>query len=283
MTPEQLKARRLARVENAKGLVESVHIKVMLKYVDVLCLVVPFAIVFLTTSELGQLFTGKPFDIRDQTSVNMYLAALIAEAVYAGCTFIWQYAESYKASIEDAEERARMNRFTLGLALVWLLFSAISAMGQFYYLKTYWKPKSLDTFTYMLIWARVVILIGADFACAKYLGWRVTTLRKFAQEEKARGEMYQEMEKQEARRREIEAESDLHIAQIDQSIETQKRNAKIVNDTAEIMGQATTKFLSQFTGTVERVMNNVLENVNNRLELPPVDVKQLDDPNRRDM
>src|SRR5690348_3354258 len=61
MNPEQLKARRMARVENAKGLVESLHIKVMLKYVDVICLVVPFAIIFLTTSELGQLFTGKPF------------------------------------------------------------------------------------------------------------------------------------------------------------------------------------------------------------------------------
>src|SRR5579872_2092465 len=279
MSPEQLKARRIARVENAKGLVESLHIRVMLKYVDVLCLVVPFAIVFLTTSELGQLFTGKPFNITDQTSINMYLAALIAESVYAGCTFIWQYAESYTASLEGAEERARMTRYTIGLALVWCLFSAISAIGQFYYLKTYWKPKTLDSFTYTLIIARVVILIGSDFACAKYLGWRVTTLRKLAQEEKARGEAYQEIEKQESRRREIEAESDLHLAQIDQAIETQKRNAKITNDVQEIMSQAATKFLSQFTGTVESVMNNVLENVNNRLELPPVegDFKQLDD------
>jgi hypothetical protein len=178
-----------------------------------------------------------------------------------------------------------MTRYTIGLALVWLLFSVISAIGQFYYLKTFWKPKELDSFTYTLIVARVVILIGADFACAKYLGWRVTTLRKLAQEEKARGEAYQEIEKQESRRREIEAESDLHLAQIDQAIETQKRNAKITNDVQEIMSQAATKFLSQFTGTIESVMNNVLENVNSRLELPPVegDFKQLDDPDRRDM
>jgi hypothetical protein len=178
-----------------------------------------------------------------------------------------------------------MNRYTIGLALVWLLFSVISAIGQFYYLKTYWKPKTLDNFTYTLIVARVVILIGADFACAKYLGWRVTTLRKIAQEEKARGEAYQEIEKQEARRREMEAESDLHLAQIDQTIESQKRNAKITNDVQEIMSQAATKFLSQFTGTVDSVMNNVLENVNQRLDLPPVegDFKQLSEPDRRDM
>jgi hypothetical protein len=177
-------------------------------------------------------------------------------------------------------ERARMNRFTIGLTLVWCLFSAISAMGQFYYLKTYWKPKSLDNFTYMLIWARVVILIGADFACAKYLGWRLTTTKKIAQEEKAKGEAYQEIEKQEARRRELEAESDLHIAQIDQAIETQKRNAKITNDVQEIMSQAATKFLGQFTGTVESVMNNVLENVNNRLDLPPADYREIDGPKK---
>ncbi len=281
MTPEQLKARRIARVENARGLVESLHIRVMLKYVDVLCLVVPFAIVFLTTSELGQLFTGKAFNWQDQTSINMYLAALIAESVYAGCTFIWQYAESYKASLEGVEERARMERFTLGLALVWILFSAISAIGQFYYLKSFWHPKDSDVLAYTLIVARVAILIGADFACAKYLGWRVTTLRKLAQEEKARGEAYQEIEKQEARRREIEAESDLHLAQIDQAIETQKRNAKITNEVQEIMSQAATKFLSQFTGTVESVMNNVLENVNDRLDLPPAaDYREIEGPKK---
>src|SRR5262249_15495878 len=150
-----------------------------------------------------------------------------------------------------------------GLCLTWLFFAAISALGQFIYLRGIWLPK--DIWGYTLIVGRVTIYTLGDWACAKYLGWRVTTLRKSAQEEKVKGEIYEEMERQEAHRIEHEAEADLHLRQIQIQIMSQERNAKIANDVQEIMSQASIKFLGQFTTAVDAVMNNVLHNVNQRL------------------
>ena len=88
-----------------------------------------------------------------------------------------------------------------------------------------------------------------------------------------KGEIYEEMERQEAHRIEREAEADLHLRQIQIQIMSQERNAKIANDVQEIMSQASVKFLGQFTTAIDAVMNNVLHNVNQRLQLPPVDAQ----------
>jgi len=281
MTPDQLKARRMARIENAKGLTDALHTKVMLKYLDFVCLTIPFAIIALTTSELGQLFTGKAFNIADQTSVNMYAAALVAELVYAACTFIWQYAEGYAASIDDGVEQARLKRFTTGIGVLWIFFSIISAMGQFYYLKKFWNPTNLDFFTYALITGRVAIYIGSDFACAKYLGWRVTTIKKLVLEEKTKGEAYQLVATQEATRRQLEASSDQVISEIDSAVENQKRSSKVSTEVQDVMSRSAIIFLDRFTKTIDKAMNMAISEVDKNLELPPADYREIDGPKDR--
>jgi hypothetical protein len=284
MTREELKARRIARVENATNLVERFHIKVMLKFLDTLCVVTPFWILVFTTSEIGQLFTKKAFDISNQTSWNAYAPALIGEAVFAGLTFLWQYAGAYRHTLDHrSEDYAELGQWVNGLAATWFVFAAISALGQFVYLRTVWQPT--DMFGYALIVGRVTLYIGSEWACAKYLGWRVTTLHHIGQEEKAKGEIYAELERQEADRIQKEAEADMHLRQIEIQIESAERNARIANDVQEIMSKSAVKFLGQFTNTVDAVMNNVLQNVNQRLQLPPVDgeVKQVDEPDTGDL
>ena len=271
MSLDELKARRMARVEAATGLVEPMHVKVMLRFVDGVCTIVPFAIILLTTSELGQLFTGKPFNIADQTSLNMYGAALMAESVFGACTFIWQYALTYLNSLSSEQERSRMEAFTKGLGLTWGLFALISALGQFVYLRSIWHPANTDFFVYTLIVARVAMFVGSDWACAKYLGWRIHTLKRIAQEEKAKGEIYEEIEQQEASRMQKEAEADAHMRQIKINAETAVRNARMATEVQEIMSKSATKFLEQFMGTLDNVMNGVLENVNARLESPDIE------------
>lgn len=281
MTPDQLKARRMARIENAKGLTDALHIKVMLRFLDLVCLVVPFAIIALTTSELGQLFTGKAFDWHDQTSVNMYAAALMAEMVYAACTFIWQYAEGYAASLTDGEESKRVKKFTTGVGILWVFFSIISAMGQFYYLKTFWHPASTDTFTYALITGRVAIYIGSDFACAKYLGWRIDTIKKLVQEDKVKGEWYQLVATQEANRRQLEATSDQVVAEIDQAVDNQKRSAEVNRQVQDTLARSAVNFLDRFTKTVDRAMNMAITEIDKNLDLPPAaDYREIDGPKK---
>lgn len=284
MTREALKARRMARVENATNLVESRHVKVMLHFLDTVCLIGPFWILVFTTSEVGQLFTGKPFSWQDQTSVNLYATALFGECILAGLTFLWQYAGAYHRSLErTSSEYSEMKQWIWGMAWTWAVFAAISALGQFVYLRGIWH--TTDPFGYVLIAGRVTLYTVGDWACAKYLGWRVTTLRKIAQEEKAKGEIYAELERQEADRIQKEADADMHLRQMEIHIQSQERNARIANDVQEIMSQSAVKFLGQFTTAVDAVMNNVLANVNERLQLPSVegDVEQLDEPNSGDL
>jgi hypothetical protein len=284
MTREELRTRRLARVENASNLVEGLHIKVMLRFLDMLCLIGPFWILVFTTSEDGQLFTGKPFNIHSQTSINLYATALFGECILAGLTFLWQYANAYRHTLDhDSTEYQSLSRWILGMACTWMLFAAISALGQFVYLRGIWHPA--DDYGYLLIAGRVTLYTAGDWACAKYLGWRVTTLRKIAQEEKAKGEIYEELERQEASRIQKEAEADMHLRQIQIQIESAERSARISNEVQEIMSKSAVRFLGQFTSTVDAVMNNVLENVNERLQLPDVDgqVKRLDEPDTGDL
>lgn len=285
MSREELKARRIARVEGASNVIESSHVKVMLRFLDGLCLLGPFWILFWTTSEMGQLFTGKAFDIHDQTSLNVYAAALFGECVLAGLTFMWQYADAYARSLEDSAERRQMRGWLWGLSATWFVFAAISALGQGVYLAGVWHASTHNWWAWVLVAGRVSIYTAGEWACAKYLGWRVTTLRRIAQEEKVKGELYKEIEQQEAARIQMEAEADLHLRQVELQMQSAERNARIAGDVQEIMSQSAVKFLGQFTTTLDAVMNSVLNNVNQRLELPPVEgeVKSLEEPTTEDL
>lgn len=272
MSLDALKARRIARVESASNLVESFHVKVMLRFLDLVCLVGPFWILVFTTSEVGQLFTGKGFDWQDQTSVNMYATALFGECILAGLTFLWQYAIAYRNGLDvGSAEHQMVSTLLRGAGWTWALFAGVSALGQAYYLHTIWAAGGW--WSYILIGGRVTLYTAGDWACAKYLGWRVTTLRKIVLEEKAKGDIYQEMARQEGQRRKIEKQSDQEVKAIDVAMQSQERSAKIANDVQDIMSKASVDFLNQFTNTIESVMNTVLTSVNGRLQLPATDAE----------
>lgn len=279
MSPEELKARRTARVENASNLVESFHVKVMLRFLDTVCLLGPFWILVFTTSEVGQLFTGQSFNWQNQTSVNMYATALFGECILAGLTFVWQYALAYRNGLElRSEEYQRTNKMIRGMGLTWLLFAGVSALGQAVYLHSVWTAG--DWWSYVLIGGRVTLYTAGDWACAKYLGWRVNSLRKIAQEEKAKGEVYQELARQEGQRRKIEKQSDQEIKSIDVAIKAQERAVSAANNVQDIMSKAAEKFLKQFTGTIDNVMNTALASVNDKVRGPVEEgeVKELKGP-----
>ncbi len=278
MSPEELKARRIARVENAANIVESLHVRAMLKFLDGLCFIGPFWILFWTTSEVGQLFTGKPFDWADQTSWNVYAAALFGECILAGLTFVWQYADTYLQSLdENSPQRVSLKSWVTGLGWTWLVFAAISAYGQFKYLESIWSPH--DVSKYILIVGRVLIYTAGEWACAKYLGWRITTLKKIAQEEKTRGEMYDLIAVQESNRMAKEAEADARLLNIKIQSHTTETNAQMTGKVQQIMSDSAVKFLGKFTDTVDTVMNDVLSNIGGQLQLPPnKDTKQLNSP-----
>jgi len=264
MTPQELRNRRLWRVEQAKGLVEHRHIKVMLVFLDWVCVIGPFWILLFTTSEVGQLFTKKAFNMADQTSLNVYGAALFGEVILAGLTFISQYMGGHLDDLErDSEAYKRLRGKYYGVTALWLIFAGISAAASYVYYVNLWHPQNL--LGHAVVVGRVSIYTFGEYACAKYLCWRRHTLEILAREEQKRGEIYLMMEQQEATRIQKEAEAELHLRQVQLNLENQEHSAKMAHDTQSIISNAAVSFLGQFTRTLDAVMNGVLENVNRQL------------------
>jgi len=270
MSPEALKARRIARIEKASGLLQTPHVKIMLHVLDFIALVGPFYIMTMTTSELGQLFTnGKPFSWQDQTSVNMYGAAFFGEAILLGLTFISQYIRSYlQALAPDSAERPEIEALATGAMRVWWLFAAIGALGQAVYLYNYWHPGN-NFLYYLLILGRVCIYTGGDYVAAKYLCYRIPTLKRTILEERERGKMYDEMEQVETESRRREKEADAHMKNIDREIAQKDRRDAMIGGVETKLSEATTKTVGRVTDLLDGIFVNALAEINQRLELPP--------------
>src|SRR5579871_5648683 len=270
MTPEALKARRIARIERASGLLQTPHVKIMLHVLDAIALIGPFYIMTMTTSELGELFTnGKPFSWQDQTSVNMYGAAFFGEAILLGLTFISQYIRSYEQSLSsDSPERLEIEKLSNGAIRVWWLFAAIGALGQAVYLYNYWHPAG-NWIYYLLILGRVCIYTGGDYVAAKYLCYRIPTLKRTIMEEQERSKAYTGLEQVEAESRKREKEADAHMKNIDREIAQKDRRDAMIGNVEIKLSEATTKTVGRVTDLLDGIFVNALAEINQRLELPP--------------
>jgi hypothetical protein len=269
MTREELRARRIRRIEKASNIVEGKHIKVMLFAMDATCLVGPFYIAFMTTSELGQLFTnGKPFTWSDQTSLNMYGAALFGEIILMCLTFFSQYIRSYVHSLDPrSEEYQKTSKVANGAMYTWYVFAAIGALGQAYYLYHYWQPQA-NLFTWLLIIGRVCIYTGGDYVCAKYLAWRMPTLKKLMIEEREKSQMYDDMEKQEADSLKREKEAEAHIRSIEIEVESKDRRAEMIGNVEKTVSEATTTAVSRVAQIMDSALSKAMNVVNKQLEGP---------------
>jgi hypothetical protein len=266
MSRDQLRERRIARIEKASNVVEGPHIKVMLRALDLITLLGPFYITVMTTSEVGQLFThGKPFDMNDQTSVNMYGAALFGELILLGITFFSQYIRSYMYTLEPGtDEREQVEALANGAMFTWYLFAAIGALGQGVYLYNYWHPAS-NLFNWLLIIGRVTIYTGGDYVCAKYLSWRMPTLRKLMQEEREKSKMYVELEQEDAEHLKREKEADAHIRDIERDVESKDRRADVMGNIEKTISDATVKAVAQVGDILNTALANSLNIVDQQM------------------
>ena len=264
MSREVLKARRVARIEKAANITEGTHVKVMLHTMDVACLAGPFYIAFMTTSELGQLFTnGKPFKWDDQTSINMYGAALFGEIILMCLTFFSQYIRSYLGMLDTgSEEYPRIEKIANGAMLTWYGFAAIGALGQAYYLYTFWAPHGSVAqmiFTWILIIGRVCIYTGGDYVCAKYLAWRIPSLKKLMQDENMKSLMYESLEKQDAESLKREKEADAHIRNIELEIESKDRRAETLGNIEKTVADAATTAVGRVGQLIDKQLERAIE------------------------
>jgi hypothetical protein len=270
MTLEQLKARRLARPEKATNVVEGFHIRVMLRILDGIALLGPFYITLMTTSELGELFTnGKALDWKDQTSINMYGAALFGEVILLGLTFISQYMRSYLYSLEsDLPEYESTKRIADGAMLMWYLFAAIGALGQGVYLYNYWHPAA-NLFNWLLIIGRVCIYTGGDYVAARYLCWRIPSLTKLIREDRERDKLYEEMERADAERLKRTKEADAHIRKVEIEMENAERRNEVMGNVERKYGEVVTQAFGKVSSMMDKVFDKTIAEVDAKMQQLP--------------
>ena len=246
MTPEQLKARRVAQIENA-DIGRSKHVRFFILLVTCWLFVGPPWYVVLTTSEVGWALSRRAFNWQDQTSVNFYAGALFIELGMMFSTFFLAYLRQVQA---DQENRNRLiNRAVTGLTIVWLCLAGISAFGQFYYLFNASGTTQLDYFHIAFVVSRVVAFTVVDFATAFYLSRIQSTLDEIMESGRKKGKYHTEMAEVDGELIQKTAEADMKVEQARTDMDDKRRKNEIANRVIVTMTEAGLKVIeAKFSG-----------------------------------
>ncbi|HCI80568.1 MAG TPA: hypothetical protein DHW02_12860 [Ktedonobacter sp.] len=234
MTPEQLKARRIAQIENA-DIGQSKHVRFFIFLVSCWLFIGPPWYVVLTTSEVGWALSRRSFTWGDQTSVNFYAGALFIELGMMFSTFFLAYLRQMQA---DQEGRNRLvNRAVRGLTGVWFALAAISAYGQFYYLFNA-STVAPDRFHVVFVASRVIAFTVVDFATAFYLSRIQSTLDELMETGRKKAKYHRDMAQVDVEVLQKQAEADMTVEQARNDMEDKRRKNEIANRVITTMAEA---------------------------------------------
>jgi len=234
MTPEQLKARRIAQIENA-DIGQSKHVRFFIFLVSCWLFIGPPWYVVLTTSEVGWALSRRSFVWGDQTSMNFYAGALFIELGMMFSTFFLAYLRQVQS---DQENRNRIiNRAVVGLTIIWFLLASISAFGQFYYL---FKASTIapDPYHVAFVASRVLAFTVVDFATAFYLSRIQSTLDELMETSRKKGKYHVDMAQVDGDLLKKQAEADMAVEQAKNDMEDKRRKNEIANRVITTMAEA---------------------------------------------
>src|SRR6266851_4361439 len=233
MTAEQLKARRIERVENAR-VGRPFHEQVMLFFLKCWLLVGPVAFVVLTAAEVAYILTHlvAPGDRNGQ--IIIWAGAMFIELAMMFTTFglgikrheVAERREAY-GHVEPAQER-----MVLVGTLMWLAFAAINVIGQSAFLFHVIAASSDSNLTllYVFVASRVVGFILGDAGTAFFLGHVDSNdVRLLARAEHERGKLYMDLADAESKRRLLEAEADSKIKLMEIKVQQEQADADFLS------------------------------------------------------
>jgi hypothetical protein len=234
MTPEQLKARRIAQIENA-DIGQSKHVRFFIFLVSCWLFIGPPWYVVLTTSEVGWALSRRSFIWGDQTSMNFYAGALFIELGMMFSTFFLAYLRQVQS---DQENRNRIiNRAVVGLTIIWFLLASISAFGQFYYL---FKASTIapDPYHIAFVASRVLAFTVVDFATAFYLSRIQSTLDEIMETNRKKGKYHVDMAQVDGDLLKKQSEADMAVEQARIDMEDKRRKNEVANRVITTMTEA---------------------------------------------
>jgi hypothetical protein len=232
MTQEQLRARRIRRVESAK-VARPVHESIMLFALKLWLVLGPPVFVALTVFEVAYIFSSllPPGDSGDKI---IFFGALFVDLAMMFTTFgvaIKRRDLAEKREVQGSVSKREEGEVWFGTAL-WLIFAAINIIGQSAFLLRIVQgnpnPGNL-TLIYLFIAARVTGFILGD-ACTAFFLAKVDSspLKLIARSEREKGTIYADIADAEGKRQVAEAEAECKILLLRLDAQQKKEDAEFL-------------------------------------------------------
>ena len=232
MTQEQLRARRIRRVEGAK-VARPLHESLMLFALKIWLVLGPPAFVLLTVFEVAYIFQQllPPGDSGDKI---IFFGALFVDLAMMFTTFgvaIKRRDLAEKREIQGGVTKREEAEVWFGTGL-WLIFAAINIIGQSAFLLRIVQASSHPGdlhLIYLFIAARVTGFILGD-ACTAFFLAKVDSspLKLIARSEREKGMIYADIADAEGKRQIAEAEAEARILLIQLDVEQKRRDAEFL-------------------------------------------------------
>lgn len=234
MTADELKARRIARVE-AASFTREFHEVAMLWMLRKWILFGPMAFVALTSGEIAFVFAIVG------AGASLWLiwgGALFVDLCMMFCTFLLartrRRIHELRASGSDVPHT--MLALSRGLAFGWSALAIVNMIGQVAFLTILMRVGSLSVLIYYaFIGTRVFGFIIGDAVTAFLLPQVETDIELVAREDERKGKIYLQIAQSEGERRKSEAQADMAIKKIDIEIEREQRWAEFHAELDKLM------------------------------------------------
>lgn len=232
MTQEQLRERRIRRIEAAK-VARPLHESVMLAALKLWLLLGPPAFVVLTVFEVSYIFQ-QLLPPGDSGDTIIFFGALFVDLAMMFTTFgvaIKRRDLAEKREVQGEVSKRDEAEVWFGTGL-WLVFAVINVVGQSAFLlrivQSSSQPGNL-TMIYLFIAARVTGFILGD-ACTAFFLAKVDSspLRLIARSEREKGMIYADIADAEGKRQIAEAEAEARILLIQLDVEQKQRDAEFL-------------------------------------------------------
>lgn len=229
MTQEQLRARRIRRVESAK-VARPLHESLMLFALKLWLVLGPPAFVLLTVFEVSYIFQQllPPGDSGDQI---VFFGALFVDLAMMFTTFgvaIKRRDLAEKREMQGAVSKREEGEVWFGTGL-WLIFVVINIIGQSAFLLRIVQGSSHPGdvhLIYLFIAARVTGFILGDACTAFFLAkLESSALKLIARSEREKGKIYKDIGDAESERRIAEAETEARLTLIEIEVQQKKEDA----------------------------------------------------------
>lgn len=231
MTQEQLRERRIRRIESAK-VARPIHEAVMLVLLKLWLLAGPPVFVALTTSEVAYIF-AQLLPSGDAGDKIILLGALFVDLAMMFTTFGVAIKRRDLAEKREVQSVTRREEGEVWLGTgMWLVFATINIIGQSAFLlrivDASRHPGNL-LLIYVFIAARVTGFILGD-ACTAFFLAKVDSspLKLIARSEREKGKIYMDWAQADGERKLAEAKAEADLTMIEIEVQQKQRDAEFL-------------------------------------------------------